>query len=111
MTDSEQVSKSGVIAALLSDHLPVFAIRKRTCVVEEGTTVVARNYKRYNSKHLTEWMLEADWEEYGSLETPNEQWDFIQEHLELFLDYNCPLVTMKVRPSSKDWMTPEIFLE
>ena len=31
LTDSDQVSKSGVIAALLSDHLPVFAIRKRLC--------------------------------------------------------------------------------
>ena len=108
LTDSDEVIQSGVLAALLSDHLPVFGIKKRTVHEKEVSTVVARNYKNYCQEDLTDLMLEADWDLYWQLESPNEQWDFIHEHIDLFLDYHCPLKAMRIKAGSKDWMTPEI---
>ena len=57
LTDSKYVAMSGVLPDLLSDHHPVYAVRKKRKEFFERITVKARIYKNYNGKNFKEFLL------------------------------------------------------
>ena len=69
------VEKCGILYDLLSDHYPVFCIRKkkRESLVKEWKYI--RQNQIFDSIHFSNLLLNSDWTEYDALIDVNALWD------------------------------------
>ena len=99
---------SGVLNLLVSDHLPVFAVKTKLKVVYEEKVIVSRSYKKFDEDLFLDWLIEADWGEFYDIEDPSDAWIFIENHINMYLDGVCPLVKRIFKDRGNTWMTPDI---
>ena len=108
LTDSPHVQSAGVHPQLVSDHLPVFCIRKKAKEQYTVKKVWGWTYKKYSKSDLEEVLITLDWEAFYNLETPEEMWVFILEKIEWYLNETCPLGEFTFRDHGKAWFNNEI---
>ena len=108
ITDSVYVSDSGILHDLLSDHFPIFCVRKkrRERVIKEWKTI--RIFKHYNSDNFINLLLQSDWNMYETENNPDVLWDIIVDKIDNILSVMCPYKKVYVRHRKTPWITPEI---
>ena len=79
----------------------------QTSVITEKT-ITTRSYRHFDEELFLEWLEDADWSEFYELTDPSEAWDFIQSHIECYLDGRCPITTKVVRDMGNKWMHNDI---
>ena len=60
-TNSQYVSKSGIINVNISDHVPVYMLKKKEVVYKPRVPFVGRSYKNYKIDTLRQDIEEGDW--------------------------------------------------
>ena len=108
LTNFHQEIVSGVLNFLVSDHLPVFAVKTKTKIVYNKKKVVVRKYGDFNESLFKDWLSEADWDVFYDNSDPDDAWKFIQDHIETFLNVHCPWTEIEVIDRRNKWMTAEI---
>ena len=114
-TDITCVSESGVIGTILSDHMPVYMVRKRCCESKEYKYVTGRSYKNYDVDNF-QWDIQSHpkWKDYWKRENeqnPEKLWEIMEEIILECTDMYCPTVRLKVREDSPSWLSKEIVEE
>ena len=109
ITSSSFLSKSGVLNDLLSDHFPVYAVRKkgRECVKKVRRKV--RIYKHFDADVYGLLIDKIDWEKYYSVEDPDIIWDMIYVRIVEILEVMCPYKNIFIREVKTPWFTHEIY--
>ena len=107
-TNCPIVSKSGVVAELISDHYPVMAVRKKLKVKLPMTSFIGRSYRKYSATDLREELSGYSWEEYFAEKDPAAQWETIKARILAYLDRLCPLKELKYRLNHNEWMTEDL---
>ena len=108
LTNSDFLIQSGTISDQLSDHLGIYAVRKKKREVHKFTKVKGRTYKNYDCKTLQNLLVNEDWEEYYEMADPNEKWDFMKNSILKHLEIMCPIKYLRVRIDNPRWFTREI---
>ena len=103
------VCSHGVLDDLLSDHFPVFAIRKKGREIIVKTKKRVRIYKNYNENNFTLLFNEIDWNEYYNCLDVNILWDMMHYRMQEILEIMCPFKTIYVRKDHVPWFTNEIY--
>ena len=74
----KNVYMPGCINYNISDHLPVYIVKKRQTIVRGGgTTVDCRSYKNYNKNILQENLRKLDWSILDILDNIDDMWFLI----------------------------------
>lgn len=73
----KNVYQVGVINYNLSDHLPIFIIKKRERVTNEYEYIHKRAFKNYDADIFGETLAELDWTIIDLLEDPNTAWSML----------------------------------
>ena len=108
LTNFNKDCQSGVLNFLVSDHLPVFAIKTKVKVVYAKRTIRVRRYRLFNEKLFKDWLSDIDWDTFYSCEDPDVAWVMIEQHIQAFLDIYCPWETIEVLDKRNRWMTNDI---
>lgn len=90
MTNVRNISHSGCVNINLSDHLPVFFIKKRLSVPVEFEYVTKRSFKNYNSEIFGEILADIDWSVIDLLRDVDLVWDMVYKGLLKEVDSLCP---------------------
>ena len=53
-------------------------------------------------------VAEADWADFYGIEDPTRAWDWIENHIMLYLDGVCPKVIRTIKDRGNSWMTADI---
>ena len=77
ITNCKHVSESGVHDVLISDHLPVFAVKKKQKLDYVVRETIGRTYKNYNFNDLAERLLFSDSDYFNNLSETGKKWEFI----------------------------------
>ena len=109
ITNSLYVCKYGVLNDLLSDHFPVYAIRKK-----ERETVVkvkkkVRIYKNYDENNFKILFNEMDWDSFFICLDVDNLWEKMYTHIHNILEIICPYKHIYVRKERVPWFTNEIY--
>lgn len=70
-TNAKNVAHSGVLNYGISDHLPVFLVKKRQHVTIEHEYIYKRSFKNYDVNSLADSLHELDWSVLDLLEDVN----------------------------------------
>ena len=113
-TNMNHVISSGTLDIAISDHLPVFLVKKKQKLRSTFTFIEARSYTNYDKqafqaqiRYHPKWM---DFWNYKENE-PDKMWEVLLEIIQERADALCPLKKMKIRDDTPQWITKDILSE
>ena len=107
-TNNKEFSHFGSIDLNISDHIPIFVIRKKVKVKRTSAEFIGRTYRNYSKDILHKKLNEIDWDELYELDCPNKKWDLFLSRLNPILDVICPIRRSKYTNSRPPWITQEL---
>ena len=108
ITNSAHIMENGVINRLISDHLPIFCVRKKLPEKYVIKEVTGRSYRKYDKDELQNCIREQDWDAFYMLPTVEQKWNFIVDAIMAYLDEECPMRTFTFKDHQKEWMDNEV---
>ena len=109
ITNCRYVSSKGVLNDLISDHFPVYAVRKKSREIVERVWKSVRIYKNYDVDHFKNLFDLIDWENFFNCSAPDVLWDILYERIQEILEVMCPYKKILVREEKTLWFTNEIY--
>ena len=108
VTSSPFIKMSGICDHMISDHFPIYCVRKKKRESHTAVHKEARDYSKYNLANLRTLLLNLNWDMYNASQDPNVMYEFIVSNLYKILEIMCPLRKFKQRLESARWMKPDI---
>ena len=107
-SDSPYIRRTGVLDINLSDHLPIYLIRKKYRNKVEKHTITGRSYIRYDKAIFCNILSQKEWSVFDRSNDVNEMWQIFEKHISDSLNVMCPIKTVKVSDSKPVWLSNEI---
>lgn len=108
-TNSSYIKNSGTINLNISDHVPIYIIRKKMKETKLLTSFTCRKLKYFDIEVLKEKLLEYNWTELYNSTDPNIGWTILITHIRNILDQLYPLKEYKNVRVKASWLNSEIF--
>ena len=109
LTNMDNISNVGVHNIVISDHLPVYIIKKKHRIKREYAKVKGRPMKKYDKEHFQSLVLnDHRWDKFWYVESVKEKWEIMLQIMIVSLNTVLPLKTMRIPKNSPAWLTPEI---
>ena len=113
-TNMDHIVSLGVLNLALSDHLPVFLIKKKQKFKPPLTYTKGRSYNSYNKdKFQSDIKNHPNWVSFWNLEenNPDMMWDIMLEIVRETSDLHAPFRNMKFREDTPQWITRDLISE
>ena len=111
LTDSECVKHSGVLDINVSDHLPVFLLRKKVHIKTPKCEFIGRSYRKYDKEVFYNRLNQYTWAEYYQKTNVNECWKMIIERINEYLNDTCPVKTFSFSKEKLPWLNHELIVQ
>ena len=108
ITDIEYCLDSGVIDLHISDHQPVYLIKKKGRDTRSSVSFKGRSYINYSKDLLSDALTNEIKRNFRETVDPNGCWDFMEDFLNTFLDTVCPIKTYRSKDSTPAWISHDI---
>ena len=99
-SDCSHISCSGEMNINLSDHLPIYLIKKKERGKIYKKEIWGRSYQNYDSSRFTALLYTVGWSEFDDEETPDRLWEIMLSNITKALDAICPIMKLMI-PSKK----------
>ena len=110
-TNSDNIEEVKVLDLNISDHLAVFATRKKRAVPSQKVDFVGRSYRNYVKEDFQRKLLDYNWDQFYNLRDPNLCWDIMENKIRMELNEVCPQKRYRVKEVVEQWVTNEILEE
>ena len=103
ISDSDYINSAGVLGDLLSDHFPVFCVRKK-----DREKIVREWKKKFNRLIFCNLLMDIDWNMYDNEKDVNIMWNMLESKMNEILSVMCPTKRVYIRSHKSPWITQEI---
>lgn len=103
LTNIKNVYQQGSVICNLSDHLPVFVIKKRITEPSVYENIYKRSFRQYDSTDFMDRLCDLDWTVINELEDVDLAWNML--YLGILCEANklCPFKNFKVKKNRPVW--------
>ena len=108
ITNSKYVSHSGTLDHFISDHQPIFIIKKKMRDKRPTIDFRGRSYRDYDKEAFKTGLLGLDWNDFYAMTDPDQAWLHIVDKFTPLLDAMCPIRTFKMKDYRPEWITAEL---
>lgn len=108
LTNMKNISCSGAIHYFLSDHFPIFVIKKKQKIENKSCTFTGRSYANYSVEALEKQLRSLNWNDLCHEDNPNYLWDIIVTKLTKIADLLCPVTTFHITKQRPVYFTSEL---
>ena len=113
LTDSNYISSSGVLDICISDHLPIYCLKKKAREHNPKKVVKGRSYKNYEKVDFQRDVINDSrwgkfWEEVYDVDV---MWKIFHEIIVEHANYYCPIVNMYVNENCPYWFSRDLIEE
>ena len=105
---TSNIAYSGTININMSDHLPVFLIRKKSRNKIEKHKTEGRSYIRYDKETFGRLLTQQDWSQFDNSVELDQMWNELELKIVKSLDVICPIRELLVSNSKPQWLNNEI---
>ena len=109
-TNMEHCQLAGVIDLHMSDHQPVFVMKKKERDRRGKNDFKGRTYINYNKDLLSDSLTNAVKSNFNEAGDQNECWDRMENVQESFLNKNCLKKVFRTKSNTPVWVTREIIM-
>ena len=107
-TNMKHCTGSGTMNYNISDHKPIYILKKKIRNDETTTTKWARSYRGYNHDQLKATLLTYAPEQALQLNEPNECWNKLEQYITAAVNEHCPLHEIKIKNRPAPFITNEL---
>ena len=107
-TDPVNIAQSGTLNINMSDHLPIFLVRKKNRNKVEKHKTQGRSYLRYNKDTFARLLEQQDWSLFDNCNEIDSMWNEMEQKMSEALDVICPVRDLSVSDSKPEWLNNEI---
>ena len=108
LTNTKDIAASGTLHTFISDHQPIFVTKKKLRTRPNQVSFKGRSYKNLNLDSLLTNLNNLDWEDFYTLNDPEQAWQILQKEITEELDKQCPVRKSNIRHYVPDWIGPEL---
>ena len=101
-------TSTGTLNYNISDHKPIFVIKKKLRNDTKTSIKWGRSYTNYNKEQLAETLRENISKQKINHLDPNAYWDELVNCINKAADKHCPMVKMKIRDTSAPFINKEL---
>ena len=109
ITNCQYVATGGILNDLLSDHFPVYVVKKKTRDRANKVWKAVRNFRMYDDEMFIDLFLQIDWNVFFACEDPDMLWEMVHKKMIEILAIMCPYRNICVREHKTPWFTNEIY--
>ena len=109
LTDCDFIKDCGIENINISDHLPIFCIRKKVKAIKSKTEFNGRSYKELNVETLQAMLDEHDWNDIVNMNV-DVGWEIMIDRIKNVIDLLCPVKTFKFSDNKPKRLTNDIIL-
>ena len=99
---------AGTLNYNISDHLPIYLVRKKQRNKIVKINVQGRSYLQYNRAEFQRLLSESNWDTFDHVDEPNQLWCELENNIRTSLDRMCPVRNLTVPKHKPDWLTADI---
>ena len=107
-TNMDHIADSGTLNAHLSDHQPIYIIKKKLKDHRRKVSFSGRTYVGYNKELLSDCLTNSIKESFRKEADPNKCWELMEAFLIKFLDNNCPKKNFRTKEDTPTWVTHDL---
>lgn len=108
MSNVGNINYSGCIDYVISDHYPIYVIKKRITVKRLKERIDGRPLGSLNWEFFQEKLVEYDWENILSAGNLDDIWSGVKSAITEILNNLCPLKWMSVISNKPSWFNSEL---
>ena len=109
VTNSDYIRQSGVYDIYISDHLPVYCIKKKAREHHRCTYRMCRDLSNYDNVNFCTLLRYANWAQVELSHDMCEMWDLLYKQTLDILAIMCPFKKYKQRENVSPWMSADIY--
>ena len=106
LTNSKYVNMSGTLSHYVSDHQPIYVVKKKKRDDRLDVEFQGRSYRNFDKAIFQERLLGCD--SFYILVAVNQAWEFVLNQLMPILDDMCPIRTFRIKNYRPAWITAEL---
>ena len=108
-TNMKHVKAAGTLDSFLSDHQPIFSLKKKDrCSEKDELDFEGRSYRHYNKQIFQEGLLDHDWTPFYSVVDPSQAWENMLDIIVVEADKISPIRKFQIKKSKPCWLTNEL---
>lgn len=107
-SNMKHVSLTGTVECHISDHLPIFLIKKKTKESKQFEEITVRNYKDLDILEFQNDLAKLNQETLSNIQDVSQKWDFIHNFIIGTLDRHCPYHTVRVRKDKPAFISEDL---
>ena len=105
ISNCRYIMRSGVLDNNLSDHLPIYLVKKKAKDNRSKETFIGRSYRHFNEGEFKNTLRAKNWEHIIDYTSAESAWDSILKEVKKELDFCCPIKKYTVRGTRPKWLT------
>ena len=107
LTNCEIIKEHGVHNISISDHLPIYFIRKKPKTLKHSTTFKGRSYKNLDLQQFTDYLSQYEWTDFA-INDIDICWDIIYNRIMAAADHLCPIREFNFSNDKPNWLTNDL---
>ena len=108
-TNSDFVRSYGVLDVLISDHLPVYCIRKKLREKHESVYRTVRDFSNYNADNFSTLNRSLNWDVFNNMDDVETVWNYLYKNVRDILSVICPFRSLRQRAKVTPWLNVDIY--
>ena len=108
LTNSRYISKAGSLDHFISDHQPIFVVKKKKRDHRPKVEFKGRSYRNYDKALFGQQLLNFIWDDFYDIRDPDAAWSFLLEKILNVLDRMCPIRSYLIKNYRPEWITSEL---
>ena len=108
LSNSQYIDQAGTLDHFISDHQPIYIIHKKGRDRRSSVEFRGRSYRKFDSQIFRDSLVNLGWEDYKTINDPEEAWSLIHDRINLVVDEMCPIQTFHIKNYKPDWMSKEL---
>ena len=109
-TDMTNVIEAGAINYNISDHLPIYLVKKKIRNKIIKSNVIGRSYLHYDKGVLNRILGASEWTQFDAATDPETLWDCFCSNVTKALDIMCPIKSLTVVDNKPEWLLNDLLI-
>lgn len=102
------IQSSGIILNNISDHFPIFIVKKKSMIKHEKTTFQGRSYRNFDRAEFCERLQDYNWGRFYASFDVDTAWDEMYRRILAVSDEMCPIKTFHIKDKKPIWYHDEL---
>lgn len=98
----------GTITNSISEHFPVYIIKKKESIKHNDITFQGRSYRNFNEDMFRDMLSSYNWGKFYASFDVETAWTELYQYILYVADFMCPVKTFKFKDKKPQWFNDDL---